>query len=193
MEECLIHALIVARSKLERTMCAVFYLKNSDRINTERIKTLAKKYSAIQSLTKLQSYVRGSTTSADDFLPWDEFKERASIYGVHFSLPPSYEKIVMTLHRLGRTLDAPVTAYLFGGANLLLRGLKSATKDLDIAVEDPESLFELKGALFKLGFRILMESEMTVTDRRLGSSEILVSPNCHVSTSSQKTSATPYS
>jgi len=176
MEECLIHALIMARSKLERIMCAIFYLKNYDRINTERIKTLAKKYGVPQLLTKLQNYVRGSTIEADIFLPWDEFKEKAGIYGVHVSPPPGYEKIITVLRMLGEKLGAPTAAYLFGGANLLLRGLKSATKDLDIVVEDSTSFFKLKDALLKLGFRMLTEHEMTSTDRRLSPSGILVSP-----------------
>ncbi len=176
MEECLIHALIMARSRLERTMCAVFYLKNYDRINSERIKTLAKKYGALQLLTRLQNYVRGSTVETDAFLPWDEFKERASIYGVNVSPPPGYEKIIMVLRMLGEKLDAPTAAYLFGGANLLLRGLKSATKDLDMVVEDSTSFFKLKDTLLKLGFRMLAEHEMTSTDRRLSPSGILVSP-----------------
>jgi predicted transcriptional regulator len=176
MEECLIHALIMARNKLERTMCAIFYLKNYNRINTERIKTLAKKYGVLQLLTKLQNYVRGSTIEADIFLPWDEFKERASIYGVHVSPPPGYEKIITVLRMLGEKLDAPTTVYLFGGANLLLRGLKSATKDLDIVAEDSTSFFKLKDTLLKLGFRMLTEHEMTSTDRKLSPSGILVSP-----------------
>jgi hypothetical protein len=59
--------------------------------------------------------------------------------------------------------------------NLLLRGLKSATKDLDIVVEDSASFFKLKDVLLKLGFRMLTEHEITLTDKRPNPSGILVS------------------
>ncbi len=42
--------------------------------------------------------------------------------------------------------------YVFGGAALLRRGLKSATKDIDLVVESNHEFIELQNALEKTGF-----------------------------------------
>ncbi|MEM2821728.1 MAG: DUF6036 family nucleotidyltransferase, partial [Thermoproteota archaeon] len=173
IEECLIHALMVAENKTERTICVLFYLKNADRIDDAKIKTLAKKYGASLLLMELQRYVKGPPYSNTNlFLPWTEFKEKAALYGISISLSPEREKFLSVLNTLGEKLDAPVSAYLFGGANLMLRGLKSATKDIDLVVEDEDSFLKLRDALVKLSFRMLSENELTVTDKRLNPSGI---------------------
>ncbi|MBO3799295.1 MAG: helix-turn-helix domain-containing protein [Thermoproteota archaeon] len=173
IEECLLHALIVSENKAERTICALFYLKNADRIDDAKIKALAKKYGVSLLLMELQSYIKGPPYSNTDlFLPWVEFKEKAALYGVTIPLSPEREKFLSVLNMLGEKLDAVASAYLFGGANLMLRGLKSATKDIDLVVDDEESFLKLRNALLKLSFRMLSEKELTVTDKRLNPSGI---------------------
>ncbi|MGC8832066.1 MAG: winged helix-turn-helix transcriptional regulator, partial [Thermoproteota archaeon] len=173
IEDCLIHSLIVAGNRAERTMCAIFYLKNIDRIDIQKIKALAKKYGATPLLMELQTYINDpSHPNVERFLPWSEFREKATLYGVNISPSPEREKIMTVLNMLGEKLATATTAYLFGGANLLMRGLKSATKDLDLVVENDSSFSKLRGVLLELGFRMLSEHEITITDKKLNPSGI---------------------
>lgn len=178
IEKALIHALIAAETKAEGTMCAVFYLKNINKIDPVKIKNIAKKFGISSLLADLQNYVKLlPVRDVERFLPWDEFVEKANLYEIKVSLPPEAEKVEATLRELGRRLDSTVHAYLFGGANLLLRGLKKATKDLDLVVETKEDFSKLRDALLSLNFRSLKGNEMTPSDKKLNPSGIYVAEN----------------
>ena len=176
IEEVFIHALRSAESRAEGTMCAVFYLRNIDKINAGKVKSLAKKFDVLSLWVDLQNYTKGLPVhDVEKFLPWDELVEKAAIYGLRVSPPPEAEKIMEVLKLLGGKLDSVVHAYLFGGANMLLRGLKKATKDLDIVVEGKEDFLRLKAALLEMKFRPLPKEFFTSSDRRLNPSGIYVS------------------
>jgi len=176
IEEVLVHALRSAEGKAERTMCAVFYLKNMYRIDPSKTKLLAKRFGVLPLWADLQSYVKGlPVREADKFLPWDELSEKAALYGIRVSSPPGAEKSVSVLRDLGVRLDRAIHAYLFGGANLLLRGLKKATKDFDIVLETKEDFSRLEDALVGMGFEPLAKERFTPTDEKLNPSGIYVS------------------
>ena len=176
IEEVLIHALRSAESRAEGTMCAVFYLRNIDKINAGKVKSLAKKFDVLSLWVDLQNYTKGLPVhDVEKFLPWDELVEKAAIYGLRVSPPPEAGKIMEVLKLLGGKLDSVVHSYLFGGANMLLRGLKKATKDLDIVVEGKEDFLRLKAALLEMKFRPLPKEFFTSSDRRLNPSGIYVS------------------
>ncbi len=178
IEEVLVHALRLAEGKAERTMCAVFYMKNLNRIDPAKVKSLAKRFEVSPLWADLQSYIKGMPVHEPErFLPWDEFVEKAVLYGIRVSLPPEAEKTTMVLKTLGERLESTIHAYLFGGANLLLRGLKKATKDLDIVVESEGNFLTLKDALLALGFGPLTRARMTPSDKKLNPSGIYVSKN----------------
>jgi len=178
IEEVLVHALRLVEGKAERTMCAVFYMKNLNSIDPAKVKSLAKRFEVSPLWADLQSYVRGIPVHEPErFLPWDEFVEKAALYGIRVSLPPEAEKTTMVSKTLGERLESTLHAYLFGGANLLLRGLKKATKDLDIVVESEGNFFTLKDALLALGFEPLARARMTPSDKKLNPSGIYVSKN----------------
>ncbi len=175
IEEVLVHALTASEGKAEGTMCAVFYLKNLDKIDPAKVKPLARKFGVLSLWVDLQNYIKGlQVLNVEAFLPWDEFADKASLYGVLVSLPPEAEKGITVLRKLGEKLSTTVHAYLFGGANLLLRGLKKATKDLDVVVEDKGDFSKLRGALLASGFKPLGEKELTPSDRKLNPSGIYV-------------------
>lgn len=175
IEEVLVHALAASEGKAEGTMCAVFYLKNLDKIDPAKVKPLARKFGVLSLWVDLQNYIKGlQVLNVEAFLPWDEFADKASLYGVPVSLPPEAEKGIAVLRELGEKLSTTVHAYLFGGANLLLRGLKKATKDLDVVVEDEGDFSKLRGALLASGFRPLGEKELTPSDRKLNPSGIYI-------------------
>lgn len=176
IEEVLVHALRFAEGKAEGTMCAVFYLKNLDRLDLARGKSLAKKFGVLSLWADLQNYVKGlPVLDAEKFLPWGEFVEKAALYGIRISLPPEAEKTAGVLKGLGNKLDSTVHAYLFGGANLLLRGLKKATKDLDLVVETGKDFSKLKEALLAMGFEPLARNQFMPSDKKLNPSGIYVS------------------
>jgi len=174
IEAVLVHALAASEGKAEGTMCAVFYLKNLDKIDPAKVKSLARKFGVLSLWVDLQNYIKGQVLNVEAFLPWDEFADKASLYGVPVSLPPEAEKGIAVLRELGEKLSTTVHAYLFGGANLLLRGLKKATKDLDVVVEDEGDFSKLRGALLASGFRPLGEKELSPSDRKLNPSGIYV-------------------
>jgi len=175
IEEVLVHALAASEGKAEGTMCAVFYLKNLDKIDPAKVKPLARKFGVLSLWVDLQNYIKGlQVLNVEAFLPWDEFADKASLYGAPVSLPPEAEKGIAVLRELGEKLSTTVHAYLFGGANLLLRGLKKATKDLDVVVEGEGDFSKLHGALLASGFRPLGERELTPSDRKLNPSGIYV-------------------
>jgi len=175
IEEVLVHALAVSEGKAEGTMCAVFYLKNLGKIDPAKVKPLARKFGVLSLWVDLQNYIKGlQVQNVEAFLPWDEFADKASLYGVPVSLPPEAERGIAVLRELGEKLSTSVHAYLFGGANLLLRGLKKATKDLDVVVEDEGDFSKLRGALLASGFRPLGKKELSPSDRKLNPSGIYV-------------------
>jgi hypothetical protein len=53
---------------------------------------------------------------------------------------------------VGETFDERVDAYLLGGANLILRGLKDTTKDIDVVLADQEIFLTLVNALQEVGY-----------------------------------------
>jgi hypothetical protein len=175
IEEVLVHALAASEGKAEGTMCAVFYMKNLDKIDPAKVKPLARKFGVLSLWVDLQNYIRGlRVLNAEAFLLWDEFVDKASLYGVPVSLPPEAEKGIAVLRKLGEKLNTTVHAYLLGGANLLLRGLKKATKDLDVVVEDKRDFSKLQSVLLASGFRPLGEMKLTPSDRKLNPSGIYV-------------------
>lgn len=178
IEEILVHALRLAEGKTEMTMCAVFYIKNLNQIDPAKVKSSAKRFGVSQLWAELQSYVRGMPVyEPDRFLPWDEFAEKAALYGIRVSLPPEAEETTMVLKKLGEKLKSTLHVYLFGGANMLLRGLKKATKDLDVVVASKGDFLRLRDALLALGFKPLARTEMTPGDKKLNPSGIYVSKN----------------
>jgi len=62
------------------------------------------------------------------------------------------DSLLAGLAELGDTIDERVDAYLSGGANLILRGLKDTTKDIDVVVADREAFLTLVEALQELGY-----------------------------------------
>lgn len=175
IEEVLVHALAASEGKAEGTMCAVFYLKNLYKIDPAKVKPLARKFGVLSLWVDLQNYIKGlQVLNVEAFLPWDEFADKASLYGVPVSPPQEAEKGIAVLRELGEKLSTTVHAYLFGGANLLLRGLKKATKDLDVVVEDKGDFSKLHGVLLASGFRPLGEKEFRPSDRKLNPSGIYV-------------------
>ncbi|HZX44545.1 MAG TPA: hypothetical protein VFF28_02570 [Candidatus Nanoarchaeia archaeon] len=67
-----------------------------------------------------------------------------------------YEKksIIEFITQAGNLLHNEVNVYLIGGCNLSIKGLKDATKDVDMVLDNHASFRVLKAALEKIGFKV---------------------------------------
>ena len=55
-----------------------------------------------------------------------------------------FKKVELLLNDIDKALTTPIRAYIIGGATLLYRGIKPATKDIDIVVETRQEFIELQ-------------------------------------------------
>lgn len=174
-EEVLAHALLASRDALDTTMCAVFYLKNEKRIVAGKARRLAKRLGVLDPWLDLMALCRGlPLKQPQKFLPWDEFTEKAAVYGVKVKAPFRIKKVHELFKKLGTRLERGTGACCFGGVNLMLTGLKEATKDVDLVVDDRRSFETLHQALLGLDYRPLGPRELGRGERRLGASGIYI-------------------
>lgn len=153
LEDVLIHAVRFADSMKQMAITGVFYLKHSASLNSSELWRLARKWDCIEKWADLLAYLDQRSVKQEDlFLPWEEFTNLARDYDVYPRDKHPEESLLRGLEDLGDTLDEEVDAYLLGGGNLTLRGLKDSTKDLDVVVTDRPTLTALVEALQKLGY-----------------------------------------
>lgn len=176
IEDALIHALVFSKTPVDRTDCAVFYAKNRGSFDSEKLRELAKRFEVLDLFTDLKGYVSNLTVPHPErFLPWEEFAEKARLYGIspESLVPkPAYPDFV---EKLGSTIRDGVNLFVFGGEAMRVRGLKRATKDIDVVVEDSADFRTLREALASMGYRKLGGDEMSNADARLDPSGIFVS------------------
>jgi predicted transcriptional regulator len=176
IEDALIHALVFSKTPVDLTDCAVFYAKNRGSLDSERLRELAKEFEVLDVFTDLKGYVSNLTVPQPQrFLPWEEFAEKARLYGISpedLVPKPAYPDFV---EKLGSAIRSNVNLFVFGGEAMRVRGLKRATKDIDVVVDDPAELRTLREALASMGYRMLGGDEMSNADANLDPSGIFVS------------------
>ena len=62
--------------------------------------------------------------------------------------------ILQLLEKIGAELPVKVKAYMIGGGALSLKGLKEATKDVDLVLLDRKALHQIKNSFEKIGYEI---------------------------------------
>lgn len=175
IEEVLIHGMVFSTNPVELTDCAVFYAKNRGVIDLGRVREVARRFGVDNLVVDLENYVRNLAVSAPErFLPWDEFAERAQLYGVPTRMLPQPVAFPAFVDELSQRVEEEVRMYVFGGEAMRMRGLKRATKDVDVVVEDTRAYIALKTALSSLGYRALGREEIPRVDKKLNPSSILV-------------------
>jgi DNA-binding MarR family transcriptional regulator len=152
-EEILLHAVQASENAHQLTLCAICFLKNRDKLNLGKIRRLARRKGILSLWLDLEAYSEGMPVRHPElFLPWEEFVEKASLYGIQIKPPVRFERISGLFQLIGERLPEKVEVYCFGGAPLLLWGLKDATKDVDLLVERRWfGIFD--GVLRGLGYR----------------------------------------
>jgi len=180
LEEVLIHSVLSSskeQSKSQLAMSVLFYLKNKPKMDSLEIRRIAKIYSVTNIWLDIEAYIRNSdVVNPGLFLPKDEFREKAELYDVppdSYVLPTAYPKL---FEDIGRKLDNPVDAYLFGGENMRRKNIKPRTKDCDILVTAENERQALIAALEKLGYKSLNKRYFMADDRRVDPFDILEHP-----------------
>jgi DNA-binding IscR family transcriptional regulator/predicted nucleotidyltransferase len=152
LEEIFIHSLVFSKTKQEVFLAIVFFLKNKENFDFEKLFQLAKKFNVKDLLMKIIDYSNGKEVKDERFLSLEEFNEKAKVYGIEIKrMSSSKSEIENLLKKIDEELKEKIEVYIIGGANLVLRGLKISTKDIDLIVE--KKYYEtLKNALISLGF-----------------------------------------
>jgi len=176
VEEVLVHAMVFSRNPVELTDCAVFYVKNKNSIDLGKLRRIAREFAIDDTVMDLENYIRNLTISSPvRFLPWNEFAEKARLYGVipESLLPPA--AFPDFFNELARQSRQALSLYIFGGEAMRINGLKRATKDVDIVMENKETADALREALQALGYKPL--GRFSIADEKLKPSGIFVKEN----------------
>jgi hypothetical protein len=153
LEEVLIHAVVVAENKKQMAMAGVFYLTHRATLDASDLWRLANRWECVEKWADLFAYIDQREVHHEElFLPWEEFIDLANDYGVYPRGQHPEDSLRRGLEELGDHLETPVDVYLLGGGNLILRGLKDSTKDVDIVVEDGQTFFAIVESLQDLGY-----------------------------------------
>lgn len=174
LEEVFAHSLVSAENKLEKTHCALFYAANRDMMDLQKVRELVRTFNIESLWFELQNYVRSMNFSHDLFLPRKEFEERARLYEIEIGklLPPKAYPVFF--ETIGQLLSSKVSAFLFGGENMRMRGMKQATKDVDLVVKERSSFNLIRESLQEMGYRELAAGEIPEQDKMLEPSGIFV-------------------
>jgi hypothetical protein len=180
LEDILIHsilAIIKDGDKLGMAMALLFYIKNKSKMDPLALRNFARKYNISQVWIDMEGYIRNIPVRKPElFLPWEEFEEKAKLYDIrteNYTLPVSYPNL---FDDIGKVADPSTEAYLFGGENMRLKGLKPRTKDCDIVVSDEKSFNSVVKGLKSMGYKSANESHLSQDDLRIGASDILQHP-----------------
>ncbi len=153
LEDILIHSVVVAETKNQMAMAGVFYLTHRNTLESSELWRLANKWDCIEKWADLFAYLDQRPIQQEElFLPWEEFIDIAHDYGVSLRGHHPEDRLQQGFEELGDQLETTVDAYLLGGGNLILRGLKDATKDIDLVVEDDPAFVAIADALQNLGY-----------------------------------------
>ena len=156
LEEIFVHSLVTAETKTQLGMCVVFFLKNKGGLDIKKLKDFGRKFSVLDLYLDMISYLE--TGEGVRFPPWSEFMEKLNLYGIQ--VKKFDEDFLMgTLRLMGNVLSRDLDVYLIGGLNLMLRGVKDSTKDVDLVLKNRDDLHELKRGLERIGYREGLKAE----------------------------------
>ncbi len=176
IENVLIHAVKFAGNKKQMSIAAIFYLKRKDALKSDELWKLAGKWDCLEDFADLLAYIdRREVKKKELFLPWDEFVEMGRDYDVYPRNKFPGKILVKGFKSVGKELSKRMDVYLIGGDNLIMRGLKDSTKDIDIILEDEDDLDVFVDTLQEAGYE--RKTELTKTYERLGARNVLEKPN----------------
>jgi predicted transcriptional regulator len=147
LEEILVHSLVFSQTLQEKILVTIFYLKNESSIDKRLLFSLAKKFGVIDRLEEMMNFIEKKETKT-----YNSLIEKAREYGIEIKpRVSSSEELKELFEEMDSTLKNECSIYLLGGANMVLRGLKISTKDVDVLV-DRRGFLLVKEALISMGF-----------------------------------------
>jgi predicted transcriptional regulator len=153
LEDVLIHAVTVAETKKQMAMAGVFYLTHRATLDSNDLWRLANRWDCVERWADLFAYIDQREVHDEElFLPWEEFVDLANEYGIYPRGQHPKDSLRQGLEALGGHLDTVVDVYLLGGGNLILRGLKDSTKDVDLVVKGGQAFLAIAESLQELGY-----------------------------------------
>lgn len=180
LAEALIHAVLAASKEQDKhgiVMAMIFYLKNKQKLDPLALRKVARDYMISDVWVDIEGYLRNTPVKNQNlFLPWQEFEEKARLYDIpteSYTLPVAYPDLFKDI---GQNIPSETEAYLLGGENMRLKGLKPRTKDCDLVVQDERSFNHIVETLKKLGYTSVNKSRLSADDQRIAASDILEHP-----------------
>ena len=181
LEHVLIHAVYDAqrdKNKQAMIMCVIFYLKHKEKIDISNLRKIAETFQIAHVWIDVEGYIRNSKLKNPTlFLPKNEFIEKADLYDIPTSLYVLPERYPKLFEKIGKNLQRKTKAFLIGGENMRIKGLKVRTKDIDIVVENQKDFNSIKNALTKLGYKPKGNVNFSTEDFRLHPSTIMEHTN----------------
>ncbi len=114
---------------------------------------LADRWDCLERFADLLAYIdQREVKEKDLFLPWDEFIEICKDYDVYPRNKFPKDRLEQDLEYLGSKLSEELDVFIIGGGNLIIRGLKDSTKDLDVILEKKENLDRFVDTLEGIGY-----------------------------------------
>lgn len=152
-EEVLIHAVRFAEDKKQASMVGVFYLKNRDIIDASKVWKLSDRWDCVEKWADFQAFVDRREVRNEELFPkWKEFASLTEEYDVYLRDKHLKESLLKGLEDVGEKLREEVNVFLLGGGNLILRGLKDSTKDLDVVLDERKDCKRLVKVLKEMDY-----------------------------------------
>lgn len=181
LQHVLMHAIFEAQRNMDKqgmNMAIVFYLKNKDKMDILNLRRIAELFKIAHVWIDVEGYVRNNELKNPNlFLSREEFIEKVNLYEISSSLyvlPEGYPKL---FEDIGKNLQRNTRAFLIGGENMRIKGLKPRTKDIDIVVETKEDYNSLMDAITKIGYQPKGDLDFSKEDLRIYPSIIMQHTN----------------
>lgn len=181
LQQVLMHAIFEAQRNMDKQgmmMAIIFYLKHKDKMDILNLRRIAESFKIAHVWLDIEGYIRNNELKNPYlFLPREEFIEKASLYDISSSLyvlPEGYPKL---FEDIGKNLQRTTRAFIIGGENMRIKGLKPRTKDVDIVVETKEDYDSIMDALTKLGYQPQGNLDFSKEDLRIFPSIIMQHTN----------------
>lgn len=180
LADILVHAVLAASKEQDKqgiAMTMIFYLKNKQRLDPLTVRRIAREFKILDVWTDVEGYLRNIAVKNQNlFLPWPEFEEKVKLYSIaaeNYTLPVAYPEL---FREMGHQVPPQTEAYLLGGENMRIKGLKPQTKDCDLVVSDEKSFINIIEALKQMGYTSINKDRLSADDQRIAASDILEHP-----------------
>ncbi len=181
LQHVLIHAIFDAQRNMNKQgmmMAIIFYLAHKEKMDVLNLRRIAETFQIAHVWIDVEGYIRNNELKNPAlFLPRDEFMEKTNLYEIPttlYVLPEGYPKL---FEDIGKNLQRKTKAFVIGGENMRIKGLKPRTKDIDIVVENEEDYNSIMDALTKLGYQPKGNVDFSTEDLRLYPSIIMEHTN----------------